>query len=198
MQEVINKLLEPEIIMWSAVILIIIISKFGIGLDYISVSDIIKNHMKCFKNSKNRKILIVPFINYIVLPFLMGAATMQVKMVDNDDINIITIIISVLTAMLFTMLTMVIDMKGKIKNNPEYYSTEGKISEKALLETYYTIMFEIVISIVLLVICFAVNFMEKFDFFKSFFIYSLTYLLIINLLMVIKRIFKVIDNDMKK
>lgn len=198
MEEIINKLLEPEIIMWSTVILIVLISKFGIGLNYLSIADIIRNHMKCFRNNKNGKILFIPFINYIVLPFLMGAATMKTKLIDDGDINIITFIISVLTAMLFTMLTMVIDMKAKIKNNSEYYSTEGKISEKALLETYYTIMFEIVISIILLVLCFAANFMEKFGSIKSFLIYSLTYLLIINLLMIIKKIFRVVDNDMKK
>ena len=52
--------------------------------------------------------------------------------------------------MLFTMLTMVIDMNGKIKENPDYYSKEAEISKKALSETYYTIMFEILVSIVLL------------------------------------------------
>lgn len=197
MENIIGKLSEPEVVMWIAVILIVFISKFGVGLNYISVVDIIKNHIKCFKD-KNGKILIIPIINYIVLPFLMGAATMQVKSIDDGDINIITIIISILTAMLFTMLTMVIDMKGKIKKNSEYYSTEAKISERALLETYYTIMYEILVSIILLVLCFVANFTDKFDALKSFSIYSLTYMLIINLLMVIKRVFRVIDTDMKK
>ena len=197
MEKIISKLFEPEIIMWLSVFLILFISKFGIGLNYISVIDIIKNHIKCCRG-KQGKILIVPIINYIVLPFLMGAATMNVKLLDDGDINIITVIISILTAMLFTLLTMVIDMKAKIKNNSEYYSTEAKVSENALLETYYTIMYEILVSIVLLVLCFVANFTDKFDSLKSFLIYSLTYMLIINLMMVVKRVFRVIDTDMKK
>ena len=96
----------------------------------------------------------MPVINYIVLPFLMGAATMMVQEIDNDTINIITIIISILTAMLFTLLTMIIDMTAKIKENPKYYSMEAKRSKEALLQTYYTVMFEILICIVLLIFCF--------------------------------------------
>lgn len=197
MEKIINKLYEPEIVMWITIFLIFFISKFKVGLNYISVTDIIKNHVKCFR-SKSGKILIVPIINYVVLPFFMGAATMRIKLLDDNAINIITVIISILTAMLFTLLTMVIDMKGKIRNNTEYYSKEAQVSEKSLLETYYTIMYEILVSIILLVLCFVANFTNRFDSLKSFLIYSLTYMLIINLMMVVKRVFRVIDTDMQK
>lgn len=197
MQEFLKNLLDPQNVMWITVILVIVISKFGFGLNYISVTDVIRNHLNCFRNGKN-KLLLIPVINYIVLPFFMGAATMMVKEIDNDTINIITIIISILTAMLFTLLTMVIDMKAKIKENPVYYSTEAEISKKALLQTYHTVMFEILICIVLLIFCFFNCFTNELGSIQSFLIYSLTYMLIINLLMVIKRIFRVIDTDMKK
>lgn len=159
--------------------------------------DVVKNHLNCFRGAK-RKLLLVPIINYIVLPFFMGVATTEVQEIDNETINIITIIISILTAMLFTMLAMVIDMKGKIKKDPEYYSTEADISTRALLETYYTIMFEILVSVILLVLCFFNCFTKIYGSIQSFLIYSLTYLFVINLLMIIKRIFRVIDVNMKK
>ncbi len=197
MQEFLKKLLEPQNVMWIAVILVIVISKFGFGLNYISVIDVIRNHVDCFRNEKD-KLLLIPVINYIVLPFFMGAATMMVKEIDKNTINIITIIISILTAMLFTLLTMIIDMKAKIKENPVYYSMEAEISKKALLQTYYTVMFEILICIVLLIFCFFNCFTNEFGSVQSFLIYSLTYMLIINLLMIIKRIFRIIDTDMKK
>ena len=190
MQEFLKKLLEPQNVMWIAVILVIVISKFGFGLNYISVIDVIRNHVDCFRNEKD-KLLLIPVINYIVLPFFMGAATMMVKEIDKNTINIITIIISILTAMLFTLLTMIIDMKAKIKENPVYYSMEAEISKKALLQTYYTVMFEILICIVLLIFCFFNCFTNEFGSVQSFLIYSLTYMLIINLLMIIKRIFAV-------
>ena len=128
----------------------------------------------------------------------MGMATTLLEIINNDAINIITVIVSILTAMLFTLLTMVIDMKAKIKQNPEYFSKEAEVSEKALLETYYTIMFEILISIILLLFCFFNCFSKKYGSIQSFLIYSLTYMLVINLMMIIKRMFRVIDTDMKK
>lgn len=197
MQGLLKKLLEPQNVMWIVVVLVIIISKLGLGLNYISVTDVIRNHLNCFRNGKN-KLLIMPVINYIVLPFLMGAATMMVQEIDNDTINIITIIISILTAMLFTLLTMIIDMTAKIKENPKYYSMEATRSKEALLQTYYTVMFEILICIVLLIFCFFNCFTNEFGKIQSFLIYSLTYMLIVNLLMIIKRIFRIIDTDMKK
>ena len=197
MKDMISHILEPQFVMWCIVFFVLILSKFGFGLNYISVMDIIKNHLNCFRGNKGN-LLIAPIIDYIVLPFLMGAATASIKTINSNAINIITVIISILTAMLFTLLTMVIDMKAKIKHDPEYFSKEADVSQKALLETYYTIMFEILVSIILLLFCFFYCFSKKYGTIQSFFVYSLTYMLVINLMMIIKRIFRVIDTDMKK
>lgn len=197
MFEWLKKMLYPQNVIWIVIILILIIGKCGFKLNYISVLDIIKNHLKCFKNSKN-KIMIIPIANYIAIPFLLGVATTMAKKVDGDTIEIITLIISILTAMLFTLLAMIVDMKAKIKEDPNYFSTEAEISKKALLETYYTVMFEILVSVVLLILCFFNCFTQAFGNIQSFMIYSLTYMLVINLLMIIKRIFRVIDTDMRK
>ena len=121
MKKIIDIICQPEVVMWGLVIIIPLVSKFATGIKYISVVDIIKNHLKCFTN-KDGKYLLVPIVNYVVLPFLMGAATVQIKMIDASTIEIITVIVSILTAMLFTMLTMVIDMKGKI-NEQQLYCT---------------------------------------------------------------------------
>lgn len=190
-------MLEPQNIIWIIVIIILLIGKMGFGLNYISVVDILKNHLKCFRNSSG-KIMIIPVVNYMVVPFLMGAATAMSKEINSESINIITIIISILTAMLFTVLTIIIDMKAKIKSDPKYYSTEAQVSKQSLVETYYTVMFEILISIILLILCFFNCFTHVFGFGQSFLIYSLTYMLIVNLFMIVKRIFRVIDTDINK
>lgn len=194
---VIKTLSEPQNIMWIIVIVVLCIGKFGFGLNYISVVDIIKNHLNCFKK-KDGKLMVIPIINYVIIPFVMGAATTVTKEIDSSSINIITIIISILTAMLFTILTIIIEMKAKIKGDSEYYSAEARISKQSLIETYYTVMFEILISIILLILCFFNCFTQQFGALQSMLIYSLTYMLIINLLMIAKRIFRVIDTDMNK
>lgn len=193
-----SHLQRPEIIIIIAVIAFCAISKFGLKIGYLSIKDIIKNHIDCFRNSGNGKIMIVPVIDYLVIPFMIGLAAALIKVIDSDMINIITIIVSILTSMLFTLLGMIIDMKSKINDNPNYFSTESEISKRSLIETYYTIMFEILVSVVLLVLCLFNVFTQMFGTIQSFLIYSLTFLLIINLMLIIKRIFRVIDIDMTK
>lgn len=193
----VGKIISSPIFIWVIVIFIVLLTHYAFGMRYISTIDIIKNHLNCFRKN-NGKMMIIPFFDYIILPFIMGYGTVLVKEIDSATVNIITIIISILTAMLFTLLTMIIEMKSKINQNPKYFSSEAEISERALLETYYTVMFEILISIILLVLCFVNCFMCTFGKLQSFLIYSLTYLLIINLLMIVKRIFKIIDVEIKK
>lgn len=189
---------HPEQIIIALVIVVFIISKVGLKLEYLSVTDIIKNHINCFRNSNNKRIMVIPILNYMIVPLMMGFAAALLKIIDSDMINIITIIVSILTSMLFTVLGMIIDMKSKINDNPNYFSTEAEISKRSLIETYYTIMFEILVSVVLLVLCLFNVFTQMFGTIQSFLIYSLTFLLIINLMMIIKRIFRVIDIDMTK
>ncbi len=193
----IEKIEDPKVYIWIIIIILLLISKFFFGINYISTKDIVINHFKCFKGKKGGW-LVVPLISYTVIPLLLAVAVTQVAVINEDTINIITIIVSIITAMLFTLLTVVIDMKSKIKGNPKYYSNEAYISNNALIETYYTVMFEILISVILLVFCLFNAFIKGFTVFQSFIIYFLTFTLIINLLMIIKRIFNVIDLDMKK
>ena len=59
-------------------------------------------------------------------------------------------------------------------------------------------MYEILNSIIILIMCFIDIFSGKYFWLSSLVIYYLTFTLVMNLFMVLKRIFKVIDEDMKK
>ncbi len=195
MEEVIKK---PEIILFIVVVSVFLLSKLGLKLNYLSVWDIVKNHINCFRNPGTKKLLIIPIIDYFLMPFLLGIAAALIKLIDSSVVNIITIIVSILTSMFFTLLGMLIDMKSKINGDANYYSTEAKVSKQSLVETYYAVMFEILISIILLILCLFNVFTSCFSFIQSILIYGLTFLLIVNLMMIIKRIFKIINIDMQK
>ena len=150
-KEIIEFIQRPEIIVWILIAAIYVLSKIGFGLDYLSVWEIISSHVDCFRSTKTNKILIIPFVDYCVVPFILGSSAAVIK-----------------------------------------------ISKQCLVETYHTVMFEILTSVILLVLCLFNVFTKKFGIIQSFLIYSLTFLLIINLLMIIKRIFRIINADMKK
>ncbi len=75
-------------------------------------------------------------------------------------------------------------------------NNEALISRKLLQPVYYTIMFEILISVIILLFCFINLFSLVFTKIESFIIYYLTFVVITNLLIILKRTFKVIDTDM--
>ena len=164
---------------------------------YTSLNSVFKNYLDCFKDERG-KMLIIPLTNYLVLPILLAFVVTREKTINSNIIEIITIIVSILTSMLFTLLSVIIEMKAKVKENPNYYSIEARASKKALIETYYVVMFEITISVFVLILCLVNTFINSFDHIQSFLIYSCSFILICNLLTIVKRIFIVIDTDICK
>lgn len=176
-------------------VLIILISKFIFKIEYMNCNKIINNHIEIFKNSKN-KFLIVPFFTYNILPFLIALGVNNIKVIDADMINIITVIISILTSMLFTLLVMLIDMKGKIDYKESKDGNQLNVIKKTIKETYHTVMFEILISISLLILSFIYLFIQKISCIVSIVIYYLIFLLVFNLFIVLKRVFNIIEKDL--
>ncbi len=164
---------------------------------YTSLNSVFKNYLDCFKDERG-KMLIIPLTNYLVLPILLAFVVTREKTINSNIIEIITIIVSILTSMLFTLLSVIIEMKAKVKENPNSYSIEARASKKALIETYYVVMFEITISVFVLILCLVNTFINSFDHIQSFLIYSCSFILICNLLTIVKRIFKVIDTEICK
>ena len=83
--------------------------------------------------------------------------------------------------MLFTMLTLILDMRKRVLSDENYDASKASISAKLLKETYYSIMFEILISVVILIMCFVEIFSKEYSFFSSIIIYYLTFTLPLNL-----------------
>lgn len=175
-------------------ILLLIVGRVFFNKTYLNCIVIVRKHLGCFKNSSG-KYSAISIILYFLIPYFLSALLVQIRVIDNDVINIVTIIISILTSMLFTMLTLILDMRKRILQDDNYDAGKAGISAKLLKETYYSIMFEILISIIILIMCFVEIFSKEYSFFSSIIIYYLTFTLLVNLFMVLKRIFNVIDYD---
>ena len=192
---VLNTMSSPSFILIGTVA-ILLVARYVFRLKYINCFDIIKSHINCFRK-ENGEMDIIAVMVYLGVPCLLAIAVMKIRLIDSDTINIVTIIISILTSMFFTLLTLIIDMREKVRVNPDYNANDAFISSKLLKETYYSIMFEILISIIVLIMCFVELFAEKFCEIESFIIYFLTFTMLINLFMILKRIYKVINKNME-
>lgn len=177
-------------------LIFLVVGRLFFRKTYLDCTVIIRKHLECFKNVHG-KYSIVSIILYFGVPYFMAALLVQIRGIDGDVINIVTIIISILTSMLFTMLTLILDMRKSILFDEKYDANNASTSAKLLKETYYSIMFEILVSIIILIMCFIEIFSKKYSFLSSVIIYYLTFVLLTNLFMILKRIFNVIDNDIK-
>lgn len=142
--------------------------------------------------------MIAPLLNYMILPILLAGIIARENPISETIQNILTVLISILTSMLFALLTTIIQMKAKIKEDLDYYSIEANTSKQALIEAYYIVMFEITMCVSVLILCLVNLFTGQLSWVFSFLIYACSFLVIFNLLVVVKRIFRVIDTDMNK
>lgn len=192
---IVNTIKNPYVLLGLSLI-IIIISRFVFKIDYMNSSKIIYRHISIFTNSRNGKLLLVPFFTYTIIPLIIAFGVNGIKVIDEDMINIVTVILSILTSMLFTLLVMVIDMKNKIELRTSSNSSQVNIMKRLIKETYYSVMFEILISVALLIVSFIYLFTQKVNTVISTLIYYLLFLLLFNLLIVLKRIFNIIEEDL--
>lgn len=162
---------------------------------YLDCLEIVRKHLRCFRK-RNGKLSKVSIFLYFVVPCLIALSLVQIRILDASAINILTVIISILTSMFFTLLTLILDMKKRIVYDDKYNANDANLSSRILDETYYSIMFEILMSIIILLMCFIELFSAKYTFVDSIVIYYLTLVLILNLFIVLKRVYKVIDFDL--
>jgi len=162
-----------------------------------NVLDIISKHMNNFRAIDTNKILKVPFFIYFILPLLLAIAIGRIKVADTGIVENITVVLSILTSMLFTLLALLIDFKSKVEERSRDDGPRLIRLKNLIKEIYYTIMFEVIISVVLLLLTFIFMFTNQISFIISIIIYYLLFLFIFNLLIVLNRIFKIYEEILR-
>ena len=146
--------------------------------NFVDIRNIIKSHISFFKENK------LQIISIYIIPIILSIYIGTIHTINRELLNNLNIILSILISMFFAVLSILcsIDSKNKDENYKEL-----------LNETHTSTVFEIIICIFLLLISFAALFMgrgfnEIIDTIASDIIYYLTFVLILNILVIIKRI----------
>lgn len=117
-------------------------------------------------------------------PLFISVAVNIEHKIDDDMINLILVMVSILTALFFTYLSYFEEKKKKINDVGNY---NLKIQQKRYYgETTAIASYEILISVLIMMCCF-VYYTKKLSCFVSFIIYFLLFHLLINLLVLLKR-----------
>ena len=184
--EQISKVIEdPCIVLLIILIAISILSKCT-KVTYFNFNKIIKEYIKSF----NSKSFIVIKLVLIIIP-TRSAATMS--LITEKTINIITIIITVVTALFFCLLTFLPDMKSRLVENNQKTNNEAENFEKLINETYHIVMFEIFVCIIILFMCFMLIFSRIGSIYGSYVIYYLVFTMVSDMFVILSRIFNLIE-----
>lgn len=182
-----NFIKDPYI--WITFILVLFLAiTFVLKIDYMNISRIIKNHISNFKDDNNKIPIMVVFINFF-MPLALAWSCVNIKVINHDIVGNITVMLSIITAMLFTLLPMLMELRYKmndrLKDNP------SKLRESKILvtETVDSIMFEVLIAVVLLILSFTLTFPGMNNKVVSCIVYYLLFIFLMNLMIVMKRFY---------
>lgn len=162
------------------IILALLLFIFSPGKTYINVFKIITSYYREF-TSHNRSVILI----IVIIPIcLANAINLQVNL-NQDLIETIAVIISILMSLFFTYISYFQEYENKEQTD---YNRK-KINEKYSKETKSIASYEVLISVIILIICFIYPIFnnELIKEFISGLIYFLFFHMLINLLILLKR-----------
>lgn len=181
-------------------VLLIVISVllcFVRKITYFNILAIIKNYINVFKN--NGKIQLGALYMSFIFPIMIDLYVIQVAQIKDDFYSNLTIVIPILCALYFAILGIVFTIKDKSLSIIEQRKKKGEISatnvkrlNDLVNSVFFADVFEIFISILLLLCILILPLIIISKVLLNFITLYLLFLLIINMFVLLKRIYSVI------
>ena len=177
------------IILFSISAALIVFALIQKNSNFMYVRAIIKKHFSVFKGSP------LQFIVLFVVPLFLAIASVQIKPVNENIINNLNVVLAILISMFFAMLSILsafpVELDKKKDEKSKIVSTD-KVYDRVLGETFNSIMFECIQSILVLICSCSILFFgyyEKGAFLNiiSTILYYLFFVLVLNIFVIIKR-----------
>ena len=152
--------------------------------NFLDIRFVFIQHFKVFKRNY------LQLISIFLVPALFAIGIARIRCVDKDVLNNLNIVLSILTAMFFSILSILYTLTKE--NKSEKY-------QQLLKETFTSTIFEVILCLLLLVISFMALFIGNYEVsvvltITSAVIYYLALVAILNILAIIKRIKVLFDN----
>lgn len=180
----IKSLASPSML-FAASIFIILVYIFKGGTNFLNIKKVFSDYLKMFNGAKMHLAI------FWGVPFLLAMGFVQITAIDSNLSNTLIIFQSILISAFFAMLSILISRQNETNENPLYMTV--------LKETASVILLEIVLCVVSVIISVATIFLSAT--LSSFILqiisaanYYIVFVVILNLLIIIKRIKALIDN----
>lgn len=162
---------------------------FIFKVKYFDFSEIIKNYFEIFKDHRGR-INILAIYMAIVFPLWIALYLKDFFPKERNDYATELLIVTILTTLFFSIFGIIFSLKDKLKDRN--YMQGKSASKKDILNklvdsVLYINMFEIVISILILILCFISGLIEDKEI-LNIIIYYLLFVLLMNMFILLKRL----------
>lgn len=184
-----------QVVPWSDILLYISLGLICCALlqknsNFLDIRKVFADHFAIFDNSPLQKFVI------FIVPFLLSISAISTQLLTKDIVNNLNIVLSILISMFFAILSILSSFTYK-STDPKTV-TDVSLRKKAekynklLKQTFNAVIFESVLSIVVLILSFAQLFSNDFsETWKlkviSLIVYYLALVIVFNILVVIKR-----------
>lgn len=161
--------------------------------NYIDIRSIIKNHYSIFDGS------IIQILFFTIIPLFFAIGFTLAQTVTKDIYDCLNVVFSIFVAMFFSILSILLSILSKDGKDEEKKIKQNKEYLKLIEQSNDTVIFEILLSIVLLFIILIYSLLpENTDIFVkvvfSVIIYYLTASVLLNIFILIKRLKSIFDN----
>lgn len=168
----------------------------------VNIKDIIKSHISTLKNYDTQKMSKKDICTFFVIPAIVSICLTFKNTIPNNGIGIILTAFSIFAGLLFNLLILIMDIGRRVKKQSKEKNVDAKkqkLTEALIKETYCNVAFSIVVSLFVIVISlvFVVGLSNIiFKFIISSVLYWLIITFIMTLFMILKRVFRLLDNEM--
>ncbi len=171
---------------------------------YMYCGPIIKKQIDLFKSSYN-EVKMIEIINFFVLPFIIASILFFYEIrIDADMAQTVLVIMSILLSSFFTLMSLVLTVKVPIDANMKLTAKQHNALNELFEATTDALNFEILISIIIILLDFFMIFMEKIhsidviQLICSFLDFYFILIMVLNLFVVLRNFFALISYFMSK
>ena len=167
---------------------------------YFNILKIVKGYLKIFKDEKGYNFCAL-YVSLILPLFLMFYVLQYIELTD-DIYEKIILVITILTALFFSTLGIILTIKEiviKIRSEDkgrEWSASNKQKVNKLTNSVFYTDMFEIMVSIFILILTFANGCLKEKILIIDAMIFYLIFVLLINMLVLLKRFYVIMHELM--
>ena len=183
------------------IMLILIVVTLGVcvvlKVDYFNFKNVFKGYMDAFRDGYG-KMNGAGFLVTMLLPCWLSIYVVYSFRYYETDYETELLVVTILSALFFSIFGLVFEIKNKIYDRADKVSASKKTKLIKIADSLVNInMFEIVISVAILILSFVAKIVAKYEIYLRFFIYYLLFLLLFNIFIIFKRM-QVLFDELKE